>query len=400
MDIFKLLRLSAFYGAIGSLCVLVTGCASNAPSHVSAGNAAVRVSAASELTRHAIDTAVELDRHLYGGRTPVPGVLIGVWDGSGGSYVHGFGYADLAKKRPLTNADHFRIGSNTKTFVVSVILQLVDEKKLGLDDPISRFAIGVNVPNAANITIRQLCEMRSGLFEAYDTPQFEKMNLTPTMKFDPRTVIGWAAQQKPYFPPGQAYKYSNTNYLILGLIIEAATHDSVGSEIRKRLVVPFGLSNTSYPETQEMPDPWARGYGLDKERNWEDVSNTIPVSLMGSAGNMISDMGDMKRWITLYVTGKTSGVETHKALIDCIPTGSGNLAFGLGLGCSAGWYGYTGGLPGYNTANYYFPAGGVTIVAWVTAQRNQPKPGVANAIFRDVAHIMTPANTPFSGNGI
>jgi D-alanyl-D-alanine carboxypeptidase len=367
---------------------------------VGAAAASTMPSAASPSVQRAIVAVVEKNRKLYGGRTPVPGVLVGVWDGAGGAYVHAFGYAELAKKRPLTQADHFRIGSNTKTFVVSVLLALVDEGKLSLDDPISRFAIGVKVPNADKITVRQLCQMRSGLFEAYDTPQFDRMNVTPQMKFDPRTIIGWAVQQKPYFAPGKGYHYSNTNYLILGLIIEKVTGDGVGDQIRKRLLVPFGLTHTSYPQTQAMPDPWAHGYGLDKQRNWEDVSNTISVSLMGAAGAMISDMADMKRWITLYVTGKTSAPATHRALMDCIPIGHGNVGFGLGLGCSAGWYGYTGGLPGYNTGNYYFPATGATIVTWVDVQANKPEPGVANALFRDIARIMTPNNPPIAGKGL
>jgi D-alanyl-D-alanine carboxypeptidase len=364
-----------------------------------AGGAPRPSSAASGAVQAAIAAVVERDRKIYGGRTPVPAVLVGVWDGSGGAYVHPFGYGELAQRRPLSASDHFRIGSNTKTFVVSVILQLADERKLGLDDPISRFDLGVKIPNAANITIRQLCNMRSGLFEAFDSPRLEHMNITPATTFDPRTIIAWAVQEKPYFPPGKGYHYSNTNYLILGLIIEKVTNDTVADQIRQRLLVPFRLSQTSYPDTQAMPDPWAHGYGLDKHGNWEDVSGTIPVSLMGSAGAMISAMADMKRWIKLYVTGKTSGPSTHQALLECIPTGQGNLAFGLGLGCSAGWYGYTGGLPGYNTANYYFPASDTTIVTWVTVQANKPAPGVANALFRDIARIMTPANVPFAGTG-
>jgi D-alanyl-D-alanine carboxypeptidase len=130
---------------------------------------------------------------------------------------------------------------------------------------------------------------------------------------------------------------------------------------------------TSYPVTQAMPVPWAHGYGLGKRGDWEDVSNTIPVSLMGSAGEMISDIVDIKRWVALYVTGKTNAAATQRERLDCIPTGMGNLAFGLGIGCSAGWYGYTGGLPGYNTAGYYYPSSGVTIIAWVTLQRTNPR---------------------------
>ncbi len=351
----------------------------------------------SPAVRNAIVAAVEKDRRRYGGRTPVPGVLVGVWDGGGHSFIRPFGYANLAKQRVLSAADHFRIGSNTKTFVVSVILQLVDEKKIALDEPVSRFSLGVNIPNAENITIRELCDMRSGLFEAYDTPQFEHMKVTPQTVFDPRTVIRWAVAQKPYFAPNKDYHYTNTGYLILGLIIESVTHDSVANQIRTRLLVPFGLTQTSYAETMAMPDPWARGYGLDKHRNWEDVSNTIPVSLMGAAGAMISDMTDMKRWIELYVGGKTSSAATHRALMNCISVGVPDAAFGLALGCSKGWYGYTGGLPGYNTANYLFPKNGIFIVAWVDVQANDPAPGAANAIFRDIARIMTPDNVPLEG---
>jgi D-alanyl-D-alanine carboxypeptidase len=357
--------------------------------------ASTGISAASTAVRAAIDLVVEKERKIYGGRTPVPAVLVGVWDGAGGSYVRAFGYAQLAKHALLSPADHFRIGSNTKTFVVAVILQLADEGKLTLDEPISRFGLGVDIPNASKITVRELCNMRSGLFEFFDVPELTHMNVTPETKFDSRTLVAWAAKQKPYFAPGKGYHYSNTGYLILGLIIEKISNDTVGNEIRKRLLLPFGLTQTSYPQTQAMPDPWAHGYGLDVKRNWTDVSNEIPVSAMGAAGLMISDMFDMKRWIALYVTGRTSGSATHRALMNCIPIGKGNLAFGLGLGCSAGWYGYTGGLPGYTTANYYYPASGVTIVAWVTVQEHAPPPGLANALFRDIASIMTPANVPF-----
>ncbi len=342
----------------------------------------------------AIVAAVEKDRVKYGGLSAIPAVLIGVWDDKGARFVRAFGYADVAKKRLLTSADHFRIGSNTKTFVVSVLLQLIAEKKLSLDDPVSRFPVGVTIPNGDNITVRELCNMRSGLFEAYATPQFAQLNMTVPKDFNPRTLVAWAVKEKPYFPPGQGYHYSNTNYILLGLIIEQITKDSVGNQIRKRLLTPFGLTHTSYPNTEAMPDPWARGYGLDKQRDWVDVSNTVPVAFMGSAGEMISDMADIKRWIKLYALGKTGGPPGYRPLSECKQF-LGNAAFGLGINCSAGWYGYTGALPGYNTADYYFPATGTTIVAWITYQAEKPPEGVASVIFRDIARILTPANVPF-----
>jgi hypothetical protein len=115
---------------------------------------------------------------------------------------------------------------------------------------------------------------------------------------------------------------------------------------------------------------------------------------MGSAGEMISDMADIRRWIKFYATGKTGGPATYRPLTECRRF-LGNTAFGLGINCSAGWYGYTGALPGYNTADYYFPASDTTIVAWITYQAEKPPEGVASVIFRDIARIMTPANVPF-----
>jgi D-alanyl-D-alanine carboxypeptidase len=356
--------------------------------------AAVTPSVTNASIQSAIVAAVEKDRRKYGGTTPVPAVLIGVWDGSGHGFTRAFGYADLAAKRPLTIADHFRIGSNTKTFVVSVLLQLIAEKKLSLDDPVSKFSLGVTIPNGDNITVRELCNMRSGLFEGYDTPQFARLNMKVPSGFDSRQLIAWAVKHKPYFPPNGGYRYSNTNYLLLGLIIENVTKDSVGDQIRKRLIEPFGLTHTTYPQTEAMPDPWARGYGLDAHRNWEDVSNTVPVQFMGAAGEMISDMADIKRWIKLYATAKTGGPPSYTPDSECKRV-VGNKKFGLAINCTVGWYGYTGGLPGYNTADYYFPANDVTIVAWTTYQAAEPPEGVATVIFRDIARIMTPSNVPF-----
>jgi D-alanyl-D-alanine carboxypeptidase len=361
---------------------------------MSAVAADASASAASPAVQSAIVAAVEKDRKTYGGRTPIPAVTIGVWDAKGGSFVKTFGYADLKAKTPLTTADHFRIGSNTKTFVVSVLLQLVAEKKLALDDPLSRFNLGIRIPNAKNITVRELCNMRSGLFEAYDTPQFEQLNWKVPAGFNPRMLVGYAVRQKPYFAPNKGYRYSNTNYLLLGLIIENVTKDTVANQIQKRLLVPFGLTHTSFPQTEAMPDPWARGYELDKNGNWQDVSNTVPVAFMWSAGAMISDMSDIKRWIKLYATGKASGASTYSDLIDCVPF-LGNTSFGLGITCSAGWYGYTGALPGYNTGDYYSPSTGVTILAWIDYQAAKPIEGVASVMVRDIARIMTPNHVPF-----
>jgi D-alanyl-D-alanine carboxypeptidase len=361
---------------------------------VTAHGAEIATSVAQRSVRSAIVSVVEKDRKKYGGRTPLPAVLVGIWQRNGARYVHAFGYADLAKKRSLSLDDHFRIGSNTKTFVVSVILQLAAEKKLALDEPVSHFHLGVRVPNGDKITVRELCNMRSGLFEAFATPQFAQLDMKVPANFKPRMLVEWAAQKKPYFAPGKGYHYSNTNYILLGLIIEALTHDSVGNQIQTRLLNRFGLAHTSYPATEAMPEPWARGYGLARNRNWEDVSNTIPVAFMGSAGEMISTISDVRRWITLYALGKTGGPAGFRPQSECLKF-LGNTDFGLGINCSAGWMGYTGALPGYNTADYYDLTTGTTTVVWITYQAPGPPEGVASVIFRDLTRILTPGHIPF-----
>jgi D-alanyl-D-alanine carboxypeptidase len=346
----------------------------------------------------ALEAAVTKNLAAYGGQESVPGAVVGIWAPGKGTFVKGIGLADLSTQKPMDPRDKFRIGSNTKTFVVMVLLQLVDEKKLSLDDKLSQFDLGVSVPNAENITIRQLCNMTSGLFEVYHAPQLDQMQITPRTKFDPRELVALAVKNPPDFPPGKGWYYSNTGYLLLGLIIEAVSHNSVENEIRDRLLVPLGLRNTSFPvDDPGMPAPFSHGYALDKDGKWQDSTVVLPPSLTWAAGVMISDMEDMKTWVKAYVTGSTNSMSTQKERLGCVSTGKEGLRFGLGVGCTGGWFGYTGGIPEYNTAAYYLPSADATIIALVNSQRETPEPGVANSIFRDLTRIIFPANVAYAG---
>ena len=379
MDRFKLV----FYTFIFALTT--TGAAGNA--------------AASQLdpsVQKAIVAAVNKELAVYGGAQPVPGVVVGVWVPGKGEFAKGFGYSNLGIRLPMALDDHFRIGSNTKTFVATVLLQLVDENKLSLDDTISKFNLGLKIPNEGKITLRQLAEMRSGIIDVYQVPGVQQKGEAFWSSRTPRDWVKIAATQAPLFVPGTKYNYSNTNWFLLGLIIEKVTGDTIENEIHKRILAPMSLTQTSFPTTDwGMPAPYAHGYSLDAKGSWIDESKALAPSVSWAAGVMISDMADMKRWVKAYVTGTTNSAASQKARLACLSTGEGNLAFGLGIGCSAGWYGYTGGITGYNTAAYYMPATGATIIAFVNSQREKPFPGVANAIFRDIARIVTPDNVPF-----
>jgi D-alanyl-D-alanine carboxypeptidase len=355
--------------------------------------------AAAQLTpgvQRAISAAVTKELAAFGGAQPVPGAVVGVWVPGKGEFTKGFGYSDLATHSAMALDDHFRIGSNTKTFVATVLLQLIDEKKLSLDDTIAHFQLGFSVPNDHAITLRELAEMRSGIIDAYAVPGVQKESAAVWSRRTPRQWVELAATQPPVFAPGTKYNYSNTNWFLLGLIIEKVTHDTIQHQIHERILVPGGLVQTSFPTTEwGMPAPYAHGYSLSSAGRWTDESAVLAPSVSWAAGVMISDMADMKKWVKAYVTGTTNSAASQKARLTCLPTGQGNLSFGLGIGCSAGWYGYTGGITGYNTGAYYMPATGVTIIAFVNSQVEKPFPGVANAIFRDIARIVTPNNVPF-----
>jgi D-alanyl-D-alanine carboxypeptidase len=346
--------------------------------------------------QRAIAAAVNKELKAYGGAQPIPGAVVSVWVPGKGEYVKGFGYSNLSPQAAMALTDHFRIGSNTKTFVATVLLQLVDEKRLTLDDTIAHFNLGLAVPNENQITLRELAEMRSGIIDVYAIPWVQKESTAWWARQTPRDWVTIAGKQPPLFAPGTKYNYSNTNWFLLGLIIEKITHHTIGAEIHDRLLTPTSLNQTSFPTTNwGMPVPYAHGYSLNAKKQWIDESAVLPPSVSWAAGAMISDMADMKRWVKAYVTGTTNGAATQKARLTCLPTGEGNLSFGLGIGCSAGWYGYTGGITGYNTGAYYMPATGATIIVFVNSQQEKPFPGVANAIFRDIAKIIAPNNVPF-----
>jgi D-alanyl-D-alanine carboxypeptidase len=348
-------------------------------------------------TQAAIEAAVTNNLKTYGGNQPVPGAAVGIWAPGNRSFVKGFGSGQLSPQVPMSIGDKFRIGSNTKTFVVTVILQLVQENRLSLDDTVDKFNLNVRMPDGNHITIRQLAEMRSGLVDLYASPAFQALDITPQTKFDRHYWVQLALDQPRLFAPGTSYNYSNTNYMLLGMIIEAVTKDTVEHQIESRLLVPLGLRNTTFPASNPaMPSPYAHGYMLNAKKDWQDDSVLLPPSVSWAAGAMISDMADMKTWVKAYVTGTVNSAATQKQRLSCIPIGKPNLAFGLGIGCSAGWFGYTGGITGYNTGGYYLPAQDATIIVLVASQQERKdKPDVASATVRDIARVLFPGNVPF-----
>ena len=267
-------------------------------------------------TQAAIEAAVTTNLKAYGGNQPVPGAAVGIWAPGNRSFVKGFGAGQLSPQVPMSVNDKFRIGSNTKTFVVTVLLQLVQEGRLILDDTVDKFKLDLNIPDGNRITIRQLAEMRSGIVDLYASPAFQALDITPQTNFDRHHWVQLALDQPRLFAPGTGYNYSNTNYMLLGMIIEAVTKDTVEHQIESRLLVPLGLRNTTFPASNPgMPSPYAHGYMLDAKKDWKDESVLLPPSVSWAAGAMISDTADMKTWVKAYVTGTVNSAAIPRSSV-------------------------------------------------------------------------------------
>src|SRR5262249_43142481 len=168
-----------------------------------------------------------------------------------------FGVRDTASGEPMTTGLYMRIGSNTKAFVVTGILMLADQGKLGLDDPVDRYVKGV--PSGDRITLRQLAQMRSGLYDhANDT--MKDLPKQPFRQWKPPELLAVAFRHPLVFPPGTKFDYCNTNTLLLGLVVEKVSGQSLASFIEQKILKPEGLTHTVFPAGAEFPSPHAHGY--------------------------------------------------------------------------------------------------------------------------------------------
>src|SRR4028119_1681900 len=191
----------------------------------------------------------------------VPGALVYVDVPGEGTWSQAFGTGNIEGDTPITPDDHFRIGSNTKTFTGTVVLQLVDEGKLRLDDPVSKYQ--PEVPNGKNITIRELLNMSSGLFSYSEDKGFNQtLDSDPHKVWEPEELVSIGLRHKPVFPPGKGFYYSNTNFVLLGMIVEELTGRPLEEAYEERIFEPLGMTQTSLPErtSAAIPDPHAQGY--------------------------------------------------------------------------------------------------------------------------------------------
>ncbi|MFF1478216.1 serine hydrolase domain-containing protein [Streptomyces sp. NPDC058301] len=339
-----------------------------------------------ELTAR-LDKAIENVREQAG----IPGVVVGLWMPGKGTYVRATGVANTATHQPMSTRFFTRIGSETKTFTVTALLKLVDDHRIRLDDPISAYIHGV--PNGRRITLRHLAEMRSGLFSYTDDAGFQHDLLSdPYRRFTPHQVLAYGFKHRNTFAPGARFQYSNSNLVLLGLVIEKVSGRRVEDFIRERVLRPAHLDHTLFPKGPEFPKPHAHGYtNQTLSGDIEDSTNWNP-SWAWSAGAMISNLQDLRRWAKVVATGTLLTPETQRQRLKTLPTGYPGTSYGLGIFKSGGWIGHNGSIPGYESVTVYLPSRKATLVVLlntdITYQGHEPSSLVARAI----TQIVTPGN--------
>jgi D-alanyl-D-alanine carboxypeptidase len=284
--------------------------------------------------------------------TGVPGVVVHLQRGNQATTLRE-GVSEVRSARPFAVRDRFRIASETKMFTAAVVLRLVQAGRLGVEDAVERWLPGM-VPGGDQITVRELLGMRSGL------PDYLNVDLrgvfarlrNPRFAWTPQQLIRIGLSRPAEFPPGEGYSYSNTNYLLLELIIEKATGQSYATELRQEILRPLQLRDSVYPSMtdRDMPAPSSHGYQLgDGPRR--DVTATSP-SIAGAAGALISTPADVARFLRALNAGRIIGPDLLAQMRT--PSDQSNGVYGLGLahvnapGCGASW-GHTGEILGFQS---------------------------------------------------
>ncbi|WP_067134593.1 serine hydrolase domain-containing protein [Microtetraspora malaysiensis] len=308
----------------------------------------------------AVQTA--LNELVGGGEFPGALAAVRERDGRGRNYTAGAG--DLATRAKVPVNGQVRIASTTKTFTAAVVLQLAGEGKVELDVPVEKYLprlVRGNGNDGRLITVRQLLHHTSGLPEhgkAIAGTFFENQH----RYFEPRDLVDLALTQKPLFAPGKGWSYSNTGYVLLGLLVQKVTGRPIGAEITDRIITPLGLGDTYWPGAgeQRIRGPHPRAY---KSKTGRPGGEPVDVSEMDpsrgwAAGQLVSTPRDVNRFLSALLGGKLlkpAMLEQMKRAVS-VPGTPRGWGYGLGLtkiplSCGGLAWGHSGDVGGYSTRN-------------------------------------------------
>lgn len=328
-------------------------------------------------------TAAALQQTLDAMRTrgAYPGMAAAVIFPDGSTWSGASGLAVVSPARPLTPDTLFSVGSITKTYVAAFTLQLAGRGRLGLDDPLSRYV--PTFPNAAHITLRELLSHTSGIQDLFSAPGMAAAILAqPARLWKPSEVL--AKIGRPYFAPGKGYHYSNTNYLLLGLVLEKVTGMSVGAAVRQAFLAPLSLDATFFQSDEKPAGPLAHGYRGPAARP-QDVSAraamlpfAAEVTAAGASGEVAASVTDVARWASLLYGGWVIDRAALATMTDTSITAPFHPRYAYGLGFEQATlnghvaWGHRGHLDGFWAAMDYLPDSRLTVAVVTNADWADP----------------------------
>ena len=317
-----------------------------------------------------------------------PAVLAAVSDSKGESAGVAVGKGNLEKGQAPPMDGEVRVGSNTKTFVAVVVMQLVQEGKVGLDEPIETYLPGLikgEGVDGSKITVRQLLQHTSGLPD-FDETLFGTIDIFQYRHHyvPPRDVLDSALSKPAQFEPGTQWKYTNTNYIVLGMLVERVSQRPVGEQIDERIVKKLGLSHTYFPAPGEekIRGTHPRGYHLSAEGKLEDITEMDPA-WGWAAGAMVSTPSELNTFFQAVFDGRLLSQSSIQEMKKGVDIGSGGRVYGLGivgtpLSCGGTAWGHGGDIAGYHTRGGVGPDGtavtvAVTALPTAIADQNNPE---------------------------
>jgi D-alanyl-D-alanine carboxypeptidase len=304
----------------------------------------------------------------------VPGLVALVVDKNKGiDWVYTAGVSDIPNNLPMNAGYTFRIGSNTKTMTGTVLLQLVDEGKLKLEDTLSKFF--PDFPRADSITIKMLCNMTSGYFNYSESPEFtDTLKANPSRVWTPMQLLHLSFIHGFYFLPGAGFHYSNTNTIILGLLIEQLTQSDLKTQITNRVIAPLGVQNTGFLTSgKELPGTHGRGYYEGPYVPGADFTEYYDISWGWAAGSGYSTPYELQKYVERVVEGGyLSDTLQQRRLTDMIESAAGG--YGLCLLHRGTFYGHNGGIPGFTSSMYHSKARNCTIIIYFNCQVDKYPP--------------------------
>ena len=290
----------------------------------------------------------------------IPGAVMMVETPQGQVWTYRAGVRRIGSRKPMGNNLKFRIGSITKTFVASVILMLVHEGKISLDTEVHKILPEV-IPESNRVTIRNLLQMRSCLGNFTVDKEFLTLfRERPWKHWTPELLLQFGSSHR--CKVGLEFEYNNSNYVLLGLIIEKVTGDSFENQVYQRILKPLNLKSTTFPvKSANISEPFAKGHDYNPQTGKiKDLSLKINPSWAWCSGNGVSTASDMLQWLKAYLNGFgiDSGLKTEQ--MDFRPVTYDGISYGLGVMNKYSAVGHNGNFAGIYTAlafkykGYYF----------------------------------------------